>query len=292
MFPDSRLTRTEFYDGFLAPQGLFYGVGLVFQKQPQRSIRITSARAMSRGGFESAEQVLLRRLGPHLNRAFTIQEKLGCFVERSQAFAEVVARLPISVLLLDDRGEVLFANRRAEELLRRRDGLALDAAARTLVAIGREDTSRLRRLIHQAAQTSSASGEEAAGSVLLRREASGRPLHTLVLPLKAHHYYVGRRPAAVGVLVSELDQRLELSAEHARSLYDLTPAESRLASWLLSGRRLKDVADELHVSLHTVRAQLKSVFSKTGTNRQGELIRLLALGPGLIADRDHDSRKA
>jgi len=36
-----------------------------------------------------------------------------------------------------------------------------------------------------------------------------------------------------------------------------------------------EAAEELSVSPHTARAQLKSIFSKTGVGRQAELVRLI-----------------
>jgi DNA-binding CsgD family transcriptional regulator len=42
------------------------------------------------------------------------------------------------------------------------------------------------------------------------------------------------------------------------------------------GKRLEEVAAERGVQLTTVRSQLQSLFAKTETNRQVELVRLLA----------------
>lgn len=285
LYSESRLTRTEFYDGFLEPQQLFYSIGIVFQKQGSRSVRLTSLRAKTRGPFDAGEQRLLRLLAPHLGHAFTIQEKIGCFVERSRALTEIVDRLPIALLLLDDRGSFLYANARAEDLLRHRDGLVLDSG-RTLAATSHAETKRLRELIAQAMQVSAGHGHSPAGSMsLTRADATDRPLPAVVLPLKSDHYFIGATPAAAAVLVSEPEECGEFPEQVARSLYDLTPAEARLAGKLLGGKHLKEIAGELDVSIHTVRAQMKSIFAKTGTSGQSELVRLLALGPGLIVGR-------
>jgi DNA-binding CsgD family transcriptional regulator len=41
------------------------------------------------------------------------------------------------------------------------------------------------------------------------------------------------------------------------------------------GEGLKPIADELSLSLATVKTHLRHVFDKTGTHRQAELVRLL-----------------
>lgn len=70
-----------------------------------------------------------------------------------------------------------------------------------------------------------------------------------------------------------------LSPEVLAVLYQLTPAEARLAALLAGGAELKDIAGTLGVSLNTARSQLRSVFAKTGTRRQSELIHRILTSP-------------
>lgn len=72
---------------------------------------------------------------------------------------------------------------------------------------------------------------------------------------------------------------IEASDDLWRSLRDsfgLTPAETRLAARLKEGLTLKEAAEDLGVSLNTVRNQLRAVFEKMGLGRQSELVRALA----------------
>jgi len=59
------------------------------------------------------------------------------------------------------------------------------------------------------------------------------------------------------------------------SMFDLTPAEAKITIALLEGGDLRSIAAAQRVSIETVRTQLKSVFAKTNTSRQSELIALL-----------------
>jgi DNA-binding CsgD family transcriptional regulator len=54
--------------------------------------------------------------------------------------------------------------------------------------------------------------------------------------------------------------------------FDLTRAEARLVVHLLTGTSLKSSAKAFGVTYETVRRQVKSVFHKTGTHRQSELV--------------------
>lgn len=57
---------------------------------------------------------------------------------------------------------------------------------------------------------------------------------------------------------------------------NLSPAEARLALLIATGLSTERAAEKLGVTRETARAQLKAVFAKTGTHRQGELVALLA----------------
>jgi CRP/FNR family cyclic AMP-dependent transcriptional regulator len=54
--------------------------------------------------------------------------------------------------------------------------------------------------------------------------------------------------------------------------YRLTPAELAVVRLLARGARSKEIARERDASVHTVRAQIKSVMEKTGTHSQLELL--------------------
>ena len=64
--------------------------------------------------------------------------------------------------------------------------------------------------------------------------------------------------------------------EHARAriLFGLTAAEAKLASLIASGPALDNIAGQLGIARETARNQLKAVFAKTETHRQGEPIAL------------------
>ncbi len=60
-----------------------------------------------------------------------------------------------------------------------------------------------------------------------------------------------------------------------RESFGLTPAEIRLTALLGDGRTLAEAAEDLSVSINTVRNQLRAIFDKMGLKRQGDLIRVL-----------------
>jgi DNA-binding CsgD family transcriptional regulator len=57
--------------------------------------------------------------------------------------------------------------------------------------------------------------------------------------------------------------------------FRLTPSEAKLACIIARGAPPEIAARELKISRETARNQLKSVFAKTDTHRQSELVALL-----------------
>lgn len=74
--------------------------------------------------------------------------------------------------------------------------------------------------------------------------------------------------------------------ERVRRLYGLTDAEARVMAELALGGTVEAIAQEHRVRASTVRAQVRSVFDKTGVNRQSDLVRLALCGAPLMAGRD------
>jgi len=60
--------------------------------------------------------------------------------------------------------------------------------------------------------------------------------------------------------------------EFLKDRFNLTPAEARVVVRLVTGESLRACAKALGIQYETVRAHLKSVFRKTRTHRQAELV--------------------
>ena len=105
----------------------------------------------------------------------------------------------------------------------------------------------------------------------------------VVTPLRTEsRYFDSDRPAAL-VFMNDPEAVPELQEAQLSSLYGLTPAEARLAKLLAQDLSLAEASEELGVSQHTVRTHIKRIFSKTTTERQSGLIRVLLSGPAPIS---------
>jgi DNA-binding CsgD family transcriptional regulator len=82
---------------------------------------------------------------------------------------------------------------------------------------------------------------------------------------------------SVAILVVTPVQRAAApSAAIVKGLFDLTPAEARVACGIGEAKSVEMLAAAIGVSRETVRVQLKAVLAKTGLGRQAELANLLS----------------
>jgi DNA-binding CsgD family transcriptional regulator len=96
-----------------------------------------------------------------------------------------------------------------------------------------------------------------------------------VMPLRAGRLPVFTSGPSVLVTVTDLRADLAIADGELQALFGLTAAEIRVVRALLQGHQPRDTAERLGVSLNTVRTQLASIFHKTGTAGQSELLLLL-----------------
>jgi len=81
------------------------------------------------------------------------------------------------------------------------------------------------------------------------------------------------------LFVSDPDAAEKPKLRIMQELFGLSIAEGKLAAVVSTGRSVNEAAEELGVSANTVKTQLRSVFNKTGTSRQSQLMRLLSAIP-------------
>lgn len=193
----------------------------------------------------------------------------------------VLDLLSLGIILIDERMKVVFVNRCAATILAARDGL-MESGERLSTASIRE-TSTLNEYLSNAAADHE--GAEPAGAMTVSRSASRRPLSLLVTSARSRTMPAEARmpvPTGAVVFIADADRPIGIHPEVLARLYDLTPAEAILAEGLANGRDLNSLSGELGVSRNTLRSQLQSVFSKTHTNRQAELVKMILTGPAVV----------
>jgi DNA-binding CsgD family transcriptional regulator len=221
---------------------------------------------------------LARAITPHLNNALRLRTKLVNLEGLSRDLYAALDQADGGIVLFNEHGCCTFINRAAKQLLDQQDGLIL--SQNRLVAIHPQECSFLEELVRRAIACVQTKKDIGGGTLRITRQL-GRSFHLRIAPFPSERCLGGSQFAAIA-LIGDPDRVQRLPLETIRSTYGLTPAEAKLALLLLEGKSVTEAAQENGVTKDTVRSQLKSIFLKTGTRRQGELIGLLASLPGEV----------
>jgi DNA-binding CsgD family transcriptional regulator len=198
---------------------------------------------------------------------------------RNEGLAEFAERVTGAVFLVGGDGSLAYANPAGEAMLASRDGLVCDG--RKLRASAAEGQRRLAALL--AAAAAPAPERRRGGSLSLPRPSDRRPLALQATPTRERPGHMTVGPL---VLLSVIDPELGevVPAERLRAYFGLSPAEARVAAELIAGYDVREIADRLGRSTHTLRVQIARIHEKTATSRQSESIAVMmrALGVGRL----------
>lgn len=274
---DRDFERLPYCQEFALPHDCFHTLGGAMLAQGRElGLFLNIHRPRRSGPFDEREAALLRSLLPHLQQALEVHQQWRALRQQARNRALALDAVAQPCLTLDARGRVLWANRAAEALLERGDGLCLRAGL--LISPELEQQHALHAALRRCL---GGPGEPPAGGVRLHlTRRAGPPLRLSLLRVPPAD---GEQPTAQEVLCVLDDpggQQLP-PAGLLEARYGLTPAECRVALAVAQGQGAEDIAAQGQVSVGTVRNQLKQVLSKTGTHRQAALVRLLLSLPDL-----------
>jgi DNA-binding CsgD family transcriptional regulator/PAS domain-containing protein len=250
---------------------------VVLDRAGDRVVVLHFARAEPNGPFSTEDALLMKQLAPHIHYATTVAERARAAEVTDRSVIGALEAMPIGVALLNAAGGVIKANRLARTVIEAGEGIFVANGGLAVESGGRR--VKMRDLIAQIADERSAKPTRSLPLSLSRRSGL-RPLTVLVVAVDDRDDF---DEAAVAVLyIGDPDYPVTFDSERIAKLYGLSRAESRVAALLASGYRLEQAAEMLGVAYETVRKHLKQIFSKTGTFRQAELVRILVSGPAGI----------
>ena len=273
LVPDKELLESEYYRNYLEPIGIFHILGVDTLEPDGMLARLRIARRANEEPFKARHKNLCERLLPHLRRAIALHARLSRTESERDLYAGAVDQLSVATVILDERGRALNTNSVARHILQQADGITLEADHLKLSS--RNQDIELQQLI-EAAITAQRAGTPGMARALRVSRPSGAPeLGLVIRPVPASEWAEGQSSPCIVAFISDPGLEESASQQLLAELFELTPAEANLAIKLARGLSLAQVCKEQNISQHTARAQLKSIFAKTGVTRQAELVRLV-----------------
>ena len=262
-FTIEELENNDYYTEMLRPNGLGWCVGTSIRSPAGDTLVFSIEKAWDKGPVPRAVAEQLDQLRPHLARAGILSARFG--LERARAAVAALEMIGLPAAAVTQSGRAVAAN----------PGFL---ACAPCVSVGARDQVLFNNPAAQAlfidALAKPASLAKTGRSIPVARTAREAPLVAHVLPLRGAALDVFTGAMSI-LFVTPLVAQSGPAPELLQALFDLTPAEARVASMLVDGKSVDAIAKVQNLSLNTIRTQLKSVFAKTGVDRQVDLVSLL-----------------
>jgi DNA-binding CsgD family transcriptional regulator len=275
LMPREEFAATPVFNELWRPAKLSLAMGANLLVEDRFSALICFANALGKDTVTAEQIHIFEAVLPHLTRAVRISRRLWELELTHVAATEHLDTLQQGALLADASGRVVRANAAAKAMLHDRGGIFLDNG-RLAAADG---SGILQKLIASCARTTLALGGPG-GELKIPRELPRSLLEVTVTPLRSKARLadvpwigVGTPVAIVTVRDPDIDRRRR--EINLRRRFGLTIAESKMAAEILIGDGRAAAARRRGISNATAKTHLSSIFDKTGTHRQAELIRLL-----------------
>ncbi len=272
VFTEAEIAAEPLYQEMLIPSGYGSGVATAIAAPSGETIVVHCERSFAEGTVGAAEIEALNRLRPHFARAGLLARRLD--MERAHAASTALAQMGLPGAVLRPDGQIVSANALLEALM---PAVFRDRLGRLAIVDAIAD-----QLLAQALAALSREGHDTAvRSIPIPAGGAHPPIIVHLSPVSRRARDVFANSAAI-IVATPVQPHRAPGADIIEGLFDLTPAEARLAVMIAEGLTPRGAALRLRVTEGTARTTLKRVLAKTGARRQSDLVGMLrgATTPG------------
>lgn len=268
-FSMQEMSREPLYRDFLWPLGFGYAAATHIQVPNGDSLILSLERERNAGPVGRDAVARLTALRPHIARSALLASRLSFERVRSANEAFGMTGMPSAAINL--RGRVIDSN---DHFDRRFDQATIGVGDR--LRLGGPEANRILDECLAAMQSGNDGKPLASRSIALARTETSEAAVLHLVPVEGYARDLFAA-AAFFVIVTPLDTTRLAPVELIQGLFDLTTMEARVARALAAGSDIGSTAETFGIARATVRAHLKSIFSKTGFSRQMDLATAISL---------------
>ena len=272
VLPSALFRDHEFYQDFLVDVGDAESAAAI---KLYRDRRRTAHLAVLYGSemaetYNRSVRRFLSGMAPHLGNAVAVSAELEAARQPMSTIAGLVHQFQAAAFLIDPEGVVHETNERGQQLIEQKTLVSLrdddrlwienaDASLRLTQVLATPDVSPLGAIGANEAPTA---------------------WRFLQFPQVARDPRLAWLAGGGKWIIALFGSSRVATLMGTRSEdFGLTRKETKIAAALVDGLTTREIADVYGVSIETVRHHLKSIFAKTDTHRQAELVSLLISSP-------------
>jgi DNA-binding CsgD family transcriptional regulator len=201
-------------------------------------------------------------------------------VTKAEVAAALLDQVALAAIVVDQAANLVSMNEGARRIVATGDGLVVRNGR--LVAVGARGNARFQECLKAVVERATDGPSFPGVAFSLERRGGNTPLEIFVVPSRPTIAQTRSSGRLIAVLIRDPDAGFSPPPEWLATLYDLTRMEAQVAVWLAVGKTISEIAEAMHLSIHTIRSYVKDIFFKMGVRRQSDLVRRLMAGPGLM----------
>jgi DNA-binding CsgD family transcriptional regulator len=263
VWTDDEMRRDSYFQEFLRPRGVFFHGKARLCSEAGERVTLTLKRRLGLGPYEPADIAVLDSLLPELHATFRIARRV--LDAETSGLVRVLHKRGDPVFEFDSSGRVLRVHGAGTE----RWGMRV--RNRRLVAAERLSQQALDRAVAAAVRPP----QRAAVAPLADRDGERHYLHCVPVTGGARDVFLATAAVAAIIPARPRPNRGRLDPVLLGDAFGLTQREAQVAALIGEGLELTEIARRLRIDAGTARNHLKSIFAKSGTHRQAELVALL-----------------
>lgn len=272
--PWKQLLQTRFYREWLEPQGGGDMVGTTIERAGSVVTTLSTAMDIRQSPVGDVSRQRMALLFPHVRRAVAIGKVVEMNRVRAESLGDAVDAIRAGVFLVGGEGEIVHANSLGRQLLE--DGSLVHARNNRLETVDGSGRGELAHAIRDAGGGDRAIGGRGTAIPLVDRAGSRHVAHVLPLTSGQRRRAGLSTGAVAAVFIHRTEARTVFPMEAMARQFGLSKAELRVLVGVLEVGPPAEVAPVLGLSEATVRSHLRRLFEKTGTQRQADLVKLVA----------------
>lgn len=274
LLPYEEFVETRFYKEWARPQGCVDFVGAVLDKTATSVAMFGVFRHERDGLADDGTRHRMRLIVPHIRRAALIGRVIDLKSAETTAFVDVLNGLSAATFLVDRTGQIVHANTSGHALIAQ--GTALRAAEGKLVATDPKTALALSTMFAEAGADDISVGVKGIAVPLVDSDGDRYVAHMLPLSSGARRDLAVNYRASAALFVHKAAMEVISPPETIAKHFGLTPSELRVLLSIVQIGGVPETAQALGIAEQTVKTHLHRLFSKTGTTRQAELVKLVA----------------
>lgn len=260
--------ETAWYQSFMPKHHIADGISICARQNRDSHAAITIVSTENQPAFDVETLHGINELYPHLSHALSVYTRVRGMALERQFFESANRSKQQAHILIDNFGRIVQCTEKALNILRSNDGLSVQRGYIVIAdQIANQGFCSSVRMALNAPE-----GATVPPAVAIQRPSGETPYILDCCPWMLGESTDADKQAHVLLTLFSADEKTDLRDELIHTAFGLSCAETRVVRALVLGMSLKQIAEANHITVHTVRNHLKSVFAKTGFKRQGEMI--------------------